>query len=97
MSSVKVTVNVEAFAPKSGTVHFEVSLGEETKNEPRELAAGENKVKFEFTVANPRLWWPVGHGEQNLYPLSVKTADGGITRRIGLRTAKLVTEKMVRN
>ena len=95
MSSVKVTVNVEAFAPKSGTVHFEVSLGEETKNEPRELAAGENKVKFEFTVANPRLWWPVGHGEQNLYPLSVKTADGGITRRIGLRTAKLVTEKSV--
>ena len=90
---VKVTVNVEAFAPKAGAVPFDVTLGDETKKETRALAAGMNKLKFEFTVANPRLWWPVGHGEQNLYPLSVKTADGGISHRIGLRTAKLVNEK----
>ena len=94
-SSVKVTVNVEAFAPKSGSVPFEVSLGGETKNETRALAAGMNKVKFEFAIAKPRLWWPVGQGEQNLYKLSVKTADGVISRRIGLRTAKLVNEKYI--
>ena len=92
-SSVKVTVNVEAFAPNAGAVPFEVALGDETRTEMRELAAGMNKLAFEFAIANPRLWWPVGHGEQNLYPLSVKTADGGISRRIGLRTARLVNEK----
>ena len=94
-SSVKVTVNVEAFAPSAGSVPFEVALGGETKRESRALVAGLNKVQFDFTIANPRLWWPVGHGEQPLYPLSVKTADGGLSRRIGLRTARLVNEKYI--
>ena len=94
-SSVKVTVNVEAFAPKAGPVPFEVALGGETRTEERTLAAGMNKVQFDFIIANPRLWWPVGHGEQNLYPLSVKTSDGGISRRIGLRTTRLVTETSI--
>ncbi len=93
MSSVKVKVNVEAFAPKAGKVPFEVALGHERRIETRDLAAGANKVAFEFEVAKPRLWWPAGQGGQNLYPLSVKTADGGISRRIGFRTAKLVNEK----
>ena len=93
MSSVKVTVNVEAFAPKAGAVPFEVALGDETKTETRELTAGMNKVVFELAIANPRLWWPLGHGEHALYPLSVKTADGSVSRRIGLRTAKLVNKK----
>ena len=90
MSSVKVTVNVEAFAPKAGEVKFEMTLGGEKKNVAKTLAAGENKFAVEFTVANPRLWWPAGHGEQNLYALSVKSPDCVVEKKIGLRTARLV-------
>ncbi|MGN0246064.1 MAG: glycosyl hydrolase 2 galactose-binding domain-containing protein [Lachnospiraceae bacterium] len=54
-----------------------------------------NKTVYEqkeFTIQNPKLWWPNGYGEQNLYTVSVdlKKEDGTIidnwTRRIGLRT-----------
>ncbi len=43
-------------------------------------------------IENPKLWWPNGYGEQNLYTVSVDLvkADGTIadnwTRKIGLRT-----------
>jgi beta-mannosidase len=40
----------------------------------------------ELEVANPRLWWPTGHGEQALYELEV----GGQRHRIGFRTLRLV-------
>lgn len=95
MSSVKVTVNVEAFAPNAGGVPFKVTLGDETKKVVKKLAAGDNKFAVEFAVKNPRLWWPAGEGEQNLYQLSVKTPDGGLSKKIGLRTARLVNEKYV--
>lgn len=43
-------------------------------------------------IENPKLWWPNGYGEQNLYTVSVDLikADGTVvdnwTRKIGLRT-----------
>ena len=29
-------------------------------------------------IDNPRLWWPLGKGEQNLYDLSIEVYDGGV-------------------
>ncbi len=46
----------------------------------------------DIVIDEPKLWWPNGYGEQNLYTVSVllKLPDGTIldtwTRRIGLRT-----------
>lgn len=46
----------------------------------------------DITITNPKLWWPNGYGEQNLYTVQVdlQKEDGTIidawTRRIGLRT-----------
>lgn len=46
-------------------------------------------------VYNPKLWYPKGSGEQNLYDISVEiTCDGNVlcsrSLRYGIRTAKLV-------
>jgi len=47
------------------------------------VRSGETVVRFlpdEFpalNVANPRLWWPNGYGEQNLYTLDVSVAHAG--------------------
>jgi beta-mannosidase len=49
-----------------------------------------------FDIANPRLWWPAGQGEQPLYTVSVELVDrrsGEVLdqcqRRVGLRTLVL--------
>lgn len=50
-------------------------------------------------IANPRLWWPAGLGEQPLYDLSVTLTDGEGTEvdrkdmKIGLRTLTVRREK----
>jgi beta-mannosidase len=47
-------------------------------------------------VPDARLWWPIGHGEQPLYGVTVQVldADGGVldsgTRRVGFRTVEAV-------
>lgn len=52
----------------------------------------------ETEIKNPRLWWPNGLGEQMLYTVTAEIIENGITveiqtKRIGLRTLKLIREK----
>lgn len=54
--------------------------------------------KCEITIKNPRLWWPNGYGEQNLYDVIFSLYSDGevvdeITKAIGLRTLVLSQEK----
>jgi len=61
------------------------------------LSEGYNSFSFTFKVENPRLWWPVGYGPQNLYSLEVALAVNGVVEdtystRFGIRTVELVTE-----
>ena len=36
-----------------------------------EKPAGDKILHYRMKIENPRLWWPLGHGEQNLYRLAV--------------------------
>ena len=44
-------------------------------------------------MANPRLWWPNGHGAQPLYDLTVRVAGDEVRKRIGLRTLEVVSRE----
>lgn len=52
----------------------------------------EEKITSEHIITNPKLWWPNGFGEQNLYVVTVvlKDVEGNVidslSKRIGLRT-----------
>ena len=55
-------------------------------------------ANVEAEIENPMLWWPNGFGEQNLYTITVELVENGKvvdsnTKRIGLRTMKLVQER----
>ena len=66
--------------PVSGTLEWK--FGDLTVSEPVELEPGERKdvVLDPQVLENPRLWWPKGYGEQNLYPVSFRfTADGQVS------------------
>ncbi|MCR5223104.1 MAG: glycoside hydrolase family 2 protein [Lachnospiraceae bacterium] len=52
----------------------------------------------EICIEDPKLWWPNGYGEQNLYTVSVTLYEKGVEadsweRRIGLRTMTMHIEK----
>ena len=54
--------------------------------------------RVDLRISNPQLWWPNGYGPQNLYHITVELCQGdrvldSWTRRIGLRTIRLVQEK----
>ncbi len=58
------------------------------------LNSGVNKIALDFAMANPKLWYPIGLGEQSLYTFKAKisvnkkTLDEKI-KRTGLRTLEL--------
>jgi exo-1,4-beta-D-glucosaminidase len=78
-------------------------IGSVEFTQPVELGAGEEKTvtftpeKFpQLTVKNPRLWWPVKLGPQNLYDLEMEFESGGVvsdraTITFGIR--EITTEK----
>ena len=58
------------------------------------LTNGVNKIALDFAMTNPKLWYPIGLGEQSLYTfkakLSVnKKAIDTQSKRTGLRTLEL--------
>lgn len=58
----------------------------------------DNRFTLPFTIENPKLWYPNGMGDPNLYRLSAIVADGNTkldqsTQNIGVRTIRLIREK----
>ncbi len=82
----------------SGEVVLEVALIETEsghvavqQRQPLNLHQGRNWIKRSITVENPRLWWPVGMGDPNLYHVRVTLLEDGaqvdrITFDYGIRT-----------
>jgi len=61
------------------------------------LTKGLNKFKIRFKVEKPKLWWPRGYGDQNLYEVKAELYVNGVREdcfetRFGIRTVELVTE-----
>jgi len=97
---VDLTVTARADVTRRArlTAAVTVTLGGKTVAED---AAPVKAGKAVATIAleDPKLWWPNGMGNQPLYEVTVDLldADGNLvdthTRRIGLRTLRLVREK----
>lgn len=45
---------------------------------------------FDVTILDPKLWYPVGYGDQPLYTVTVISGGERMTRKIGFRRSKLV-------
>ena len=58
-----------------------------------------NRFQFDFQLENPKLWWPIGFGEPNLYTdtLCLLNSKGEVLDQLiidfGVRTAQLVQTK----
>lgn len=90
---VRVSLTVELFASAKGSLPLTLRLGDEQVTLDVEVQEGLPSVSHDFHIRSPRLWWPAGSGEQALYTLTVDTPHETVTRRIGLRTVELLTDK----
>lgn len=85
---VFLTVNVETDTPADTRVTLTMPNGEKCTFESGK----------EFEVCAPELWWPRGLGEQPLYTVVAEIISDGqavdsVTKKIGLRTLRLIREK----
>lgn len=91
----KVILGIEYETEKNcGNISAEIKMSFENE----EYSAAFKDGRAEITVENPKLWWPNGLGEQNLYTCSLVLRQGekvldSIEQRVGLRTLTLSTEK----
>ena len=83
----RAVVTVEAAVEGQGDVTFALCGQSAT------VQAVAGKAVAVLTVDSPALWWPAGQGAQVLHDLTVTLGAQIETRRIGLRSAELVTEK----
>jgi hypothetical protein len=77
---VEATLNNHEGRPVAGTLRGR--FGPETFEIPVALGASQSKpVTTLLHLANPKLWWPAGYGEPNLYHVELKfeTADGAVS------------------
>ncbi|WOD43875.1 beta-mannosidase [Hwangdonia lutea] len=62
------------------------------------LQEGEQEIKSNFNIKNPKLWWPVGLGEAHLYTVTQElylnnTLIDTKETKTGVRTAKLIQKE----
>ncbi len=81
---------VTRLVPRGGSASDAV---EHAQRQP--LAAGENRVEWTHTVADPALWWPHALGDQPLYDLAVEVRVHGAAET-GDRP-ELVSDRRVRS
>lgn len=63
-----------------------------------QIQPGDNTVKIDFEIKNPKLWWSNGHGKQNMYDFFIESTDNrerwhSVEISTGLRNIELIQEK----
>jgi hypothetical protein len=82
--TVEATLRNQDAQPITGTLH--VNFGDIQVDAPVALGSSETKT-VQLTAAtnpalhltHPKLWWPVGYGDPNLYPVTIAFISGGNT------------------
>jgi len=99
-SKLRVNVSLEAFKTDRVNVKTRIrGFGEDQeKGDERDISIGRNEFLFEFVVKDPKLWWPNGYGEQNLYDLEIVVENSkgvldSVKKKVGIRRIEIVQEK----
>lgn len=99
-ATVTIRANLDGTINKALTATITLIDPSGTKHKvTSEVAAGVSVVEGCIRVTNPKLWYPVGQGQQPLYKATVAISDGATVlstseKRIGLRTVRVVQKKL---
>lgn len=86
---VEIEIRTRVFAFEAGAAELTHTVDGRQYGGTVEVVPGDNIFTHQVTIAEPKLWWPAGQGEQPLYAIETEF-DGELTRRrIGLRTLRV--------
>lgn len=94
-ADLSAVVEVVSANAVDATIEIENTIDKKTVAAKQvKLNSGVNKIALDFAMANPKLWYPIGLGEQSLYTFKAKLvinkkAVDEKSKRTGLRTLEL--------
>ena len=90
----KVTLEIDLHytAFKAGKVDIRADCEQHSDGRAVQVWPGQGKTRLSLTIDRPNLWWPAGHGSQQMYDLVLSLGESTRTQRIGLRRVELVTD-----
>lgn len=98
-AKLSTIVEVEASEAMPAAIVAVSANGKQLASRATSLKKGMNKVRMDYTMNKPRLWWTNGLGEAYLYDFktTLKGKDGKVidsaTEDIGIRSLKLHNDK----
>jgi beta-mannosidase len=100
--SAELTAHVTIQCESKNTCSLQIKTKNETEqvyiDEPVNLIAGLNTLKYKLKIKKPQLWWCNGYGNPHLYTFELCISDKPgceiySVQKIGLRKIELVREK----
>lgn len=90
-----VELEIETFysATAVGTSEFTATICGQMAHTEIQHYPGQSSAKINLLVPSPELWWPVGHGTQNLHDLTITLGNQQAERKIGFRQIVLDSSK----
>jgi len=90
---VRATIDGLSDTPLAGVLRARIVETGQEINLPISITAGENRHEVTLEIANPRLWWPINHGEQFRYTVEIAWESVGetqtATRKTGVRKVEI--------
>jgi beta-mannosidase len=96
LAAGKVTarVFVEGLEAKPFTTTLTLKVAGKDVSQRVTIKPGLNKLEISLPVTKPKLWWPVGHGAQPRYTVTVELAGvGGAMKKVGFRHVRVNQEQ----
>jgi len=89
----RTTVEAMSETPVSAKLRARIRETGQEVSQQLTIAAGESRHELTLEIANPRLWWPIHHGEQFRYTVEVSLEAGNETqtetRKTGIRRVEM--------
>lgn len=90
--TVMLGVDVHYTAQSMSQVQAEVHCEGQIVKHTIDAYPGTDRVQLSLELEAPRLWWPAGHGAQEMYEVEVRLGGELKKYRIGLREVELITD-----
>ena len=97
IAELNVSANLFSNIQEDGKMVITESKTGKSIEYPIQIKQGDNELEYSFTIDDPELWWPAGHGDQPLYDFTVllllSEYEQIVEKRIGIREVSIKREK----